>query len=54
MEGQILTAHDLYPNILAANANNLNRGLPFLKMIQPQRPTPQTEDRKPQTSNPKP
>ena len=54
MEGQIQAAHDLYPNILAANTNNLNRGLPSPKMVQPQRPKPQTEDRKPQSSNPKP
>ena len=64
MEGQIQLTHDLYSIILAANANNLNLGLPPPKKsptalvpnpeLRTVNPKPQTPNPKSQTLNPKP
>ena len=53
MEGQMQLTHHLYSIILAANASNLNLGLPpFKKRSNRIGPEPRTEDRKPQNLKP--
>mgnify|MGYP001800499895 CR=1 FL=1 len=54
MEGQIQATHDLYSNILAANKNKHNLGVPSPEKVHPQGPKPWTENRKSQTLNVKP